>query len=81
MLLVGIANEELETENQQFDVRRKSVEQTDQMMKDTLKAFDNFKNKQVMFLVLNNIYILKVYSKPSTLRFNINFKKISFRTK
>ena len=46
MLLLGIANEELETENQQFDVRRKSVEQTDQMMKDTLKAFDDLKTSK-----------------------------------
>ena len=53
------------------------------LLKDTLKAFNNFKNKQQKcmkkcFLISKSIHILKVYSIHYRLRYNTNVKKIFF---
>ena len=52
-------------------------------LKDTLKAFDDFKDKQQKcikqyFLICKSMYILKVYSIDYKLRQNPNVKKMSF---
>ena len=51
-------------------------------LKDTLKAFDDFKATkvyyEVMFLICKSTYILKVYLIHYTLRKNPNIKKFSF---
>ena len=54
------------------------------LVKDTLKAFDDFKTKQKncmkqYFLICKSMYILNIYSMHYTLRENTNAKKISFR--
>ena len=51
--------------------RRSNLRTFKHSLKDTLKASDDFKNKEVnevMFLICKSIYILKVYSILYTLR-------------
>ena len=55
----------------------------EKLFKDTLKAFDDFRNKQqkyvkYCFLICKSMYILKVYSIHYTLRLNTNLKKSLF---
>ena len=52
-------------------------------LSDTMKAVNDFKIKQLKFmkeysLICKSIYVLKVYSIHSTLRWDTNVKKISF---
>ena len=53
------------------------------IIKDTLKAFDDFNNKQqkcmeYCFLIYKSMYILKVNSIHYTLKSNTNLKNIPF---
>ena len=50
------------------------------LLKNTLKAFNDFKNKQkkVCFFTCRSMHIMKVHSIYYTLRRNLNVKKISF---
>ena len=57
---------------------------TSELVKDILKALDDFENRQQKsvyecFLIWKGIYILKVYSIHGTLRYNPNIKKISLQ--
>ena len=44
------------------------VDKLNELVKDTLKAFDDFNNKQQKCIMFFDMYILKVYSMHYTLR-------------